>query len=371
MKDPGDIMQIDFHHGVTYVVARYAGFGHREAETIANCSQYVDDATNGGVIHFENGAMYSRISSAHRMLDYRNFEALANHFVWIPFHFLPGNGGRRAGENPAGSFIEKIICQPDSPVARDMVRACICNGKSLHGLHRLGITLHVYADTWAHQGFAGVNHEVNNVSTLDEDGQPDKGFVHKLKAFFGEAFDGATSSFVGNAFPLGHGPALSYPDRPYLQWSYRDSHGRIVKRDNTEIFTQAAAAMFRVMQQFRSENPDLNAADMRDSDLDKVRRLLRTITDESGKERHKQWLKAIREGYFSFPPVKLEYRAKGMKSWKHQALGTRRHKDKKSDVFMYSPSFLRSDWKLFHDALMAHRFTVIREILTQYEICAA
>ena len=28
-------MQIDFHHGVTYVVSRLAGFDHADAETIA------------------------------------------------------------------------------------------------------------------------------------------------------------------------------------------------------------------------------------------------------------------------------------------------------------------------------------------------
>jgi nucleoside 2-deoxyribosyltransferase len=71
-------MQIDFHHAVTYVVARLAGFGHREAEVVAYCAQYVDDATNTGEIIFENGAMYSRICSAHKMLDYRNFDELAS-----------------------------------------------------------------------------------------------------------------------------------------------------------------------------------------------------------------------------------------------------------------------------------------------------
>ena len=49
-------MQIDFHHGVTYTVARLAGFAHRDAETIAYCSQYVDDATNSGATRFDNGA---------------------------------------------------------------------------------------------------------------------------------------------------------------------------------------------------------------------------------------------------------------------------------------------------------------------------
>jgi hypothetical protein len=125
-------MQIDFHHGVTYVVARLAGFGHRDAEIVAYCSRYVDDATNDGVVRFENGAMYRRTASAHKSLDYKHFDELGNPHVWLPFHFLPGNGGKRAGENPAGSFIEKIICTPDSPVARDMVRARICDRDREH-----------------------------------------------------------------------------------------------------------------------------------------------------------------------------------------------------------------------------------------------
>ena len=84
-------MQIDFHHSVTYVLSRIAGFLHSEASIIAYCAQYVDDATNSGIIHFDNGWSFDRICSAHKLLDYRNFQELANHHVWIPFHFLPGN----------------------------------------------------------------------------------------------------------------------------------------------------------------------------------------------------------------------------------------------------------------------------------------
>lgn len=40
------IMHIDFHHAVTYVCARHAGYGHDEAAVIAHAAQYVDDATN-------------------------------------------------------------------------------------------------------------------------------------------------------------------------------------------------------------------------------------------------------------------------------------------------------------------------------------
>ncbi len=84
-------MQIDFHHAVTYVAAPLAGMDHAKADIIAYAAQYVDDATNHGFIRFDNGGTYSRVASAHIMLDYSNFSELANHRAWVPFHFLPAN----------------------------------------------------------------------------------------------------------------------------------------------------------------------------------------------------------------------------------------------------------------------------------------
>ena len=55
-----------------------------------------------------------------------------------------------------------------------MVRTCIEDQHPLYGHHRLGITLHVYTDTWAHQGFAGFRHDINNVKALDDQDKPDE-----------------------------------------------------------------------------------------------------------------------------------------------------------------------------------------------------
>jgi len=54
-------MQIDGHHTLTYIAARLAGYNHKKAGIIAYSAQYVDDATNAGIIRFKNGAMYQRI----------------------------------------------------------------------------------------------------------------------------------------------------------------------------------------------------------------------------------------------------------------------------------------------------------------------
>ena len=315
--------------------------------------------------------MYSRISSAHKSLDYRHFNKLASHYVWIPFHFLPGNGGKRAGENPSGSFIDKLICRPNSHVARDMVRSCILERDKLYGLYRLGITMHVYADTWAHQGFAGVIHEVNDIRALNEQGAEDCDFLDKMSDFFGGVFNRGASKFVGDALPLGHGAALSCPDKPYLTWRYRDHKGNVIVRDNSSDFVEAAEHMCRAMQRYRVADPDAEVSGLPQEGRDKIAEQFRSISDENGDDRHEKWIAKIGDGYFGWPPVKLVYRPKGVNSWKHQALATRRFKDKASYVYPYSPSFLGCDWKLFHDALQEHRFYVVHNLLPRYGICAA
>lgn len=364
-------MQIDFHHAVTYVIARHAGFDHAQAEIIAYCSQYVDDATNSGTITFETKAMYTRIYSAHKMLDPRNFNELSNHHVWIPFHFLPGNGGEPADRKPSGGFIERIICRPDSFVAGDMLRACIADRAASYGLHRLGITMHVYADTWAHQGFAGVSHEVNSVSVLDDIEEPAKSAWKKFKEKAEDVWSRIKSKFVKNTLPLGHGCALTFPDMPYLQWQYKDYLGHDVNRNNTEDFMKAADAMCRAMQRYRANDPDAAVSGLPPAEREKIRSMLSSIIDVDGDKRHMKWLEAIGQGHFGFGAVNLRYQAKGLDSWKYEALGTEEEVDAGDEKFPYDPSFLKSNWKLFHDALQAHRFTVIYDILPRYGICAA
>ncbi|MBD2111191.1 MULTISPECIES: DUF6765 family protein [Cyanophyceae] len=361
-------MQIDFHHGVTYVCARLAGFEHQEADIVAHSAQYVDDSTQAGLIRFDNGAMFDRISSAHKMLDYRNFKELANCKVWIPFHFLPGNGGLPAGQDPPGTFIEKLICRPNSPVAQTMVRECIEQRYRSYGLHRLGITLHVFADTWAHQGFAGVSHEINSARDLvDGNDRPDQSLMNRLKGFF-----------IGGALPLGHGTVLSNPDKPYLRWGYTNGRGEKISRDNPKDYLAAANELCKAMQRYRLGNADADVPGLPAADKDKIAMLFETTLGE-GDCRHRQWIDHIAQGSFSFGPAQVSYIANGYGSWKHKALGIVGEGDGQRPALghriesrlPYSPQFLDSNWKLFHDALRAHHFYVIHDLLPQYGICVA
>ena len=354
-------MQIDFHHGVTYVVSRLAGFDHAEAETIAYCAQYVDDATNGGVIKFDNGWSFSRISSAHRLLDYRNFQELANHYVWIPFHFLPGNGGLPAGQSPIGPLTHKLICAPNSYVAQDMVRECIAQRHEAYALHRLGITMHVYADTWAHQGFMGTNDKFNSASKLlDANGNPDRHLMDRLKSFF-----------IGEALPLGHGSVLSNPDKPYLRWGYINGDGDRITRNNPEDFLAAAQHLHMALQRYRLGDADASVPGLLPADADRIAQCFKTFTDANGKVRHQAWMNAIKQGLFSFGPTAVTYVDKGKDSWKFNAIGTEKLLDSEEDVFQFRNEFFNSNWKHFHDALLAHRFYILHKLLPVYGICMA
>ncbi len=357
-------MQIGGHHTLTYIVARLAGYTSQDASIIAYSAQYVDDATNSGTIYFDNGAMYNRISSAHKMLDYKNLDELANHQVWIPFHFLPGNEGKPQGENPEGAFINKLVCYPDSSISRDMLRSCANDIDKPYALHRLGITMHVYADTWAHQGFAGVNNKINEVNNFkSEDRKLDESFSNKIANYF-----------LSKIFPLGHGAALSHPDRPSLVWEYQNGLGNNIKRNNPDIFMEAANKMCQAMQCFYHSELSMDLESMSGlpkKDADKIFDLINSIKENSGEERHKKWVDEIRKGSFSFGAEEIEYIPKGEGSWKYEAIGQLKDIDEDEDEFIYDESFLLSNWKLFHGALQAHRFDILHDVLPKYGICSA
>jgi hypothetical protein len=352
-------MQIDFHHATTYVLARLAGFSRSEANTVAYSSQYVDDATSYGPIFFDNKALYQRVSSAHKMLDIRNTKALNNHQVWIPFHFLPGNGGKGMGKNPDGTFINKLVCKPNSPIAQQMIKNAILEKDKSYGLHRFGVVMHIYADTWAHQGFAGVLNQINEVENAKETSNSGL-FDGGLKKFLFDILDDIIP-------PLGHGRANVLPDMPFLKWQYKDGHGQLINRDNTGQFCNACKAMFKAMKRYQTGDPTATVTDIPIADMKKLRSLFKNIKKKDGEERHKSWLKNIKNGEFSFGSETVKYYPRGSKSWKHTALGTSHD----VEIYTYDKTFLKSNWKLFHDAIQAHLFYINHDLLPKYGICAA
>lgn len=359
-------MQKDFHYDVTYILAQWAGYSEYESYLIAYSSQFVDDAADEAPIRFDNGAMYTVISSSHAAYDFiHNTNEISNKLAWLPFHFLPGNCGLPRGEGEDRDMVDRLICQPNSEVAKEMVLHCLDLRGRKRTLQRLGITLHVYADTWAHQGFCGVVRDQNRVKWLHRVENPwtPFGFIHYLQNIRLRCI---------NVLPLGHAAASVYPDMPYLDnWAiiYADKRGA-VRRHNTTDCVEAAEYMYKTLLAFRHNltGPTLDVLfahvpGLSTKQKEKLRKLFRTFRYKSETVRHKRWQKKIMaqtiRGVKSIP----DYTYTGKQSWKYAALG-----EEKNGLYHYRKEFETSNWKLFYDALKGHQQFVLNQLLPAFGI---
>jgi hypothetical protein len=353
-------VHIDLHHAGTYVAARLAGFTHNEASIIGHAAQYVDDSNNKGTITFDNGKTYDALASAHTNFDIlHNCENKEDYEVWVPFHFLPGNNGAPADSTQNVPLYQRLVCTPDSPTTVDMWRECRATRANANALHRLGITAHVYCDTFAHQMFAGFRHKVNRVTHIEHMNPVNSNVMQRIE------------SLVADELDLGHGGALTYPDLPYLDWKYVNGYGKERLVSNPESYIAAVPRLFSQFIYYLGRDKDtaMTAADLATFD-----RLMRSIVDEDRIRRDQVWLGAIRDGSFSFGKLSdeefqdLAYAPFGVGSWRYAALGSTEDHDKASRVFHYDEKFEDSHWKKFHDALREHQTTVLDGILPGYKL---
>lgn len=394
-------MNIDFHHAATYVLSRCAGFDHEQANIIATSAQYVDDATHAGIVSFQSKEMYRYQESAHKNLDYQNLNALNNQKVWIPFHFLPGNTYDSSKKAP--EFVQRITTKPNSVVAQEMMKDLLHNVNDRNFLHQVGVAIHVYADTWAHQNFVGINdkqNEANHVKVENINDDPEylrsqyfrrKYTLSYLKFFksdskkpklwdrilektivpLGRAF---LSKALGELLPLGHGAMLSYPDKPYIRFNYVNGYGEMITRNNPEEYLEASKMMYHWLRCFKlgTHAKDGEIHELNETDLDKIKELIVGLDKDDEHKRYHAWLKEIKEGSFSFGEQTLApHKDSGSKSWVHKALHVNSESKINHTHGKTANGFKDSDWKMFRDAIEQHRSRVNNEILPKFGICVA
>jgi hypothetical protein len=268
----------------------------------------------------------------------------------------------------------RSVCRPNSAPARDMMRAVVKRLDRPYALYRLGIAAHVFCDTWAHQGFVGFQHKINIATHIAAEADHHKEtMAQRTKAFFGVLWDEAKGTLVGGVLPLGHGTVLTYPDRPYLKWSYTNGLGNRVDRNNPVDFYEAARELYQHFKRYityrNSGLPaELSAEFPLPPNFEEIAKLIISTNFEDEHLRHKVWLNASANGVFGFRD-QVEYVDKGPKSWKAVALKTVEDLgDNKDRPIPFPPGFHSSNWKLFHDALQAHRFYILHELLPKYGI---
>ncbi len=364
-------MQIDMHYYGTYALARAAGIRQEAAKIIATAAQFVDDSARKGASNlFDDGSRFYYQATAHHAEDLKNHEEEDQRHVWVPFHFIPGNEGE--------TFPERLICQKDSNLANDMIDYNLSLSDRPYFLELVGITAHVYADTFAHHGFSGISHQLNmitdgSLALLNLKNAEIEDYLRRKTESFLKKYDitlpNVVSAIVERGSTLlsegvvGHGAVLTNPDRPYLQWRYVTEHPQSepVERENLLDFMEGCEKLHRLFRRFLEVWPKYTENSGLDFDTisDRVHSVLEEQVPKEG--RIAVWQQAARSGdlFSSAGEMIPEYEGD---SWI-----SRRDSMGGDD----SLNILDEPVYRFYQAAQAHRSHVLRDLLPGYGLVVA
>jgi hypothetical protein len=225
-------MHKDFHLYGTYLASRLAGFNKNEASSIACAAQAVDDFTYG-----EYGSCIGMVNMATTREEPKNILQT----LWTTFHFLPSEINNhifdyeiRLRTAPRGILFDNL-----STKLREIFR----EGTSNLNLARAGVTMHVLADTYAHEGFSGIISAKNGVINVVG--------TEKMSPAVFSYTPGFTTKIVDSA-KIGHGSVGYFPDITWLDYSYERAGEAKIKRYNPKIFIDAFAKMIEVLSLAKS-----------------------------------------------------------------------------------------------------------------------
>jgi hypothetical protein len=351
-------MDKSFHYYCIRVLAEKAGFPGEAAQTIAYASQYTDDATEHGKINVagipksfscerwdpEKGE-FDPICTAHAAKSWMSklwkwakfyLKADVQRKILMPFHFIPPEGLRNGDAE-----IYNYVTQKNSPLANLVLDTALQRvknaSKSSHllALIKLGIALHLYADSWAHDGFSGRhNAKENDLKRIrvEEDGQF-------------KAVDPLATAVSYAAPDVGHSEAGSLPDETNKNWKakYANQTGSM-ERSNTVEFLDAAETIYGKLMEISPgqgmEWKDLSAK-------------IGNCFNEAG-----AWDN-------TFPEIDFEY---NRYTWRAAALTGDSVKwdnfDEETDFHKLKFKYTRKDmrWFLFHKAAHAQRVLLANKI---------
>lgn len=356
-------MQIDMHYYGTYCMARAAGFSQEAAQVAASAAQYVDDNVQDSPVVLSDGARLARTPTAHHLGDeISNIQPDDQRNVWVPFHFLPGNEAGAAGD---ADYTERLKCRKNSEPAITMIDTVVARAAmDPLALERVGVTAHVYADTFSHYGFSGVSsrrNRVNGDSFRFKGVSPDlEGVLQgKAKSFFSrfsaEIANIKSSVATAATAALGHGAVATYPDLPYLTWGFDYEYPSRIAEDrvNHDSFVEACGKLHEFFSRVLAERPDFagGAARAFDQIDGAVKDVLATQGDTAA--RIAAWQQAAAQGllFAQAEPIPA-YLGDGWTEWLKQADGK-----------ISSDDALEQPACRFHLAANAHRSWVLHEML--------
>lgn len=209
-------MNIEFHYYTIRYLARCAGFSDDDSAEVAISSQLVDECLAPWEIVDARGEVeaHTEVTQNYLFWDERVAEG-----IYRPFHFIPGDRDIASARRADGAASRGAVTA-DSPLAREVLIAAL----RTRNLMRIGIALHVYADSWAHQGFSA---DIEPQNALDP--------ASPLPA-------------------VGHLQAFGAPDDPRRRWTDPRLAAGEREADNAARFAVAASKIYRFLRAYRRED---------------------------------------------------------------------------------------------------------------------
>ena len=342
-------MQKDFHFYSIYVLCRCNGMSPENSKKVAYASQHTDDAKYDHPLNFETGGRFQQFLSAHKFIHPDVFSLDTQYKIYVPFHFIPGNQGDR--------FQERMVCRQNSEIAQQMVREVTNLKGKPYQVHRLGIALHVYADTWSHQDFSGLQTELNDVEDIDVINEEKVGIARIFRDFFRDI----TESLIPQ---IGHAETATLPDEPYREWTfYHVYQKRSIHRKNWLICQDASRAIYKEIKGFLYKNPEYR--DEKPIPWGAIKSTVTNLFRQKGnqEERCSNWAERINDSSFGFACQLIEKDLSyNDREWFRAAVEVKKTDER--EKYYRKNNFHLSDWKYFHDAAESHRFFVLKESLS-------
>lgn len=342
-------MQEDFHFYAIYVLCRCNGMSPENSKKVAYASQHTDDAKYEHALNFENGGRFQQVLSAHKFIHPEVFSLDAQYKIYVPFHFTPGNQGDR--------FQERMVCRENSEIAQQMIRAVANLKGKPYQLHRLGIALHVYADTWSHKDFSGLQTELNNVEEINVINEDKVGIAKIFTSFFRDIAESLIPQ-------IGHAETATLPDEPYREWTfYHVYQKRSIHRKNWLICQDACRAIYKEIKGFLTKGPEYRTE--KPIPWGEIKGSVTNLFKKKGdlEERCRNWAEKINASGFGFPcqPAEKDL-SYDDREWFRTSVEVK--KVDKEERYYRKDNFHLSDWKHFHDAASSHKFFVLQESLS-------
>lgn len=145
-------MNVEFHYYSTAFLAVKAGFPLEDATVLAYAGQFVDHHNRTIEIETEG-----RTLTAPPTQNYSFWDPDTVADVLAPFHFLPA--GEMTSVRTDGGVSSWDVRPNSEPAKRLLVEAL-----RTKNLYRVGLALHTFSDTWAHQNFTARNEAWNRLS---------------------------------------------------------------------------------------------------------------------------------------------------------------------------------------------------------------